>query len=71
MIFIAVGCKNNIDKELGAKEKEGLLEKNINPSSNLKTDCSQIIIELIKSSNLKNPFRDNLKIEIENNNGVI
>ncbi|KFF01783.1 hypothetical protein [Flavobacterium hydatis] len=70
MIFIAVGCKNNIDKEVGAKEKEGLLEKNINPSSNLKADCSQIIIDLIKSSNFKNPFKDNLKIAIENNNGV-
>ncbi|WP_052259547.1 hypothetical protein [Flavobacterium sp. KMS] len=39
-------------------------------SSNLKADCSQIIIDLIKGSNFKNPFKDNLKIAIKNNNEV-
>ncbi len=56
------------NKNIDAKKE--IVKKGINDSISLKDDCSKKIIDLIKSSNIKNPFKDNLQIEIINNNGV-
>jgi len=66
-----LSCKYNDDNKIIQKENREIhVEKNNNTSKNLKIDCPQIIFSLIKGSNLKNPFKDNLKIEIMDNNGV-
>jgi hypothetical protein len=70
LLFI-LSCKYNDDKVvIQKKSKEVQIEKNNKASENFKNDCTQIILNLIKGSNLKNPFKENLKFEIIHHNAV-
>ena len=77
LVFI-LSCKYNEDKkviqknirEVPVKKTETLLKKNNQGSEDLKIDCFQLVLSLIQKSNFKNPFKENLKIEIIDNNGV-
>ncbi|MDR7371310.1 hypothetical protein [Flavobacterium aquidurense] len=78
LLLVNLSCKKADDPDFKKIIREGIISKenvgssrsNVKKTKNTELNCSQIIINLIKSSNIKNPFRDNLKIEIEDKNSV-
>jgi hypothetical protein len=76
--LLIYSCKNidnkdvikTIDKEYKDEENKVLIKKNTDTSNILTVDCLKIITDLIKKSNIENPFKNNLKIEIEEKNSI-